>query len=155
MKTHIFFFSGQTTKRRGVNPLNQWEKTLFLSVEKMTKPAWTTKLKGGGSPNLSGPTTKKKFFYVCNLSWKFLTFPKMIKGSFLNSFWVQKKYLAAWGLPDGPWVDKKSKFYKKNIIVFHRGNELKFRFVRGKKVKILSKEVNAKKKILIPSRLKL
>ena len=34
--------------------------------------------------------------------------PKMIKGNFLHWFLVNKNYRAAWGLPDGPWVDKKN-----------------------------------------------
>ena len=98
-----------------------------------------------------------------------MTFPKKKKGSFLHSFRVKKKIpdchfnqtriiniliyeiirsrlnRLAWGQPDGPWVDKKINILT-NIIAFHRGNDLKLKFIRENNVDILTKEVNAKKK---------
>ena len=46
-------------------------------------------------------------------------------------------------MPDVPWVDKKINILP-NIIAPHRDNDLKLKFVSGKKVDILTMEVNAK-----------
>ena len=51
----------------------------------------------------------------------------------------------AWGLPDIPRVDKKINMIP-YIIAFYKDNYLKLKFVRGKKVDILTKEANAKQK---------
>ena len=44
--------------------------------------------------------------------------------------------------PVGPWVDKKINI-SQYIIAYYRDNYLKLKFVRGKKVDILTKEANA------------
>ena len=70
-------------------------------------------------------------------------FQKWIKEAFCIGFEL-KKYRTAWGMPDGPWVDKEINILP-NLIAFHRDNDIKLKFVRRKKVIILTKEVNAKK----------
>ena len=54
-----------------------------------------------------------------------------------------KKTRTAWELPVGLRVDKKNNILP-YIIAFYRDNDLKLKFVRGKKVDILTKEANAK-----------
>ena len=56
----------------------------------------------------------------------------------------KNKYQNALGLPDGSRVNKKINILP-YIIAFYRDNDLKSKFVRGKKVDILTKEAIAKK----------
>ena len=53
-------------KEGGGNPWTTKKKFFFLKLKKkITKTPWTTKLQGGGFPDLSGQTTKNTLFYVC------------------------------------------------------------------------------------------
>ena len=65
-KTHIkkFFFSGQITKGGGGKPLEPIKKLLSVR-KKLPKPHEPLSFRREGDPELSGPTTKKHFFYVC------------------------------------------------------------------------------------------
>ena len=56
----------------------------------------------------------------------------------------KKKSRTAWGLPEVPQVDQKINIILK-FIAFHWDNYLKLNF-KGKKVDILTKEVNVQKK---------